>query len=94
MAQLSEHGALDRVFRVLFDRGGATIQMVPAADYGVTTRAGTFADVIAAATALDQCAIGYRRHEDGEVVVNPAKNAPLQLDDLDASILDQTAAPR
>jgi len=51
IAQLSEHGALDRVFRVLFDRGGATIQMVPAADYGVTTRSGTFADVVAAATA-------------------------------------------
>jgi len=51
IAQLSEHGALDRVFRVLFDRGGATIQMVSAADYGVTTRSGTFADVVAAATA-------------------------------------------
>jgi len=87
MAQLSEHGALDRVFRILFDRGGATIQMFPAASYGVTTRTGTFADVVAAATAINQCAIGYRRHEDGEVVVNPAKNAPLRLDDLDAVVV-------
>jgi len=43
MAQLSEHSALDRVFRILFDRGGSTIQMVPATHYGVTTRTGTFA---------------------------------------------------
>jgi voltage-gated potassium channel Kch len=87
IAQLSEDSTLDRVFRVLFDRGGATIQMVPAPDYGVTTRAGTFADVVAAATVRNQCAIGYRRHEDGEVVVNPDKNAALRLDDLDAIVV-------
>jgi len=87
MAQLSERGALDRVFRILFDRGGATIQMVPAAGYGVTTRTGTFADVVAAAAAVNQCAIGYRRHADGEVVVNPAKNAPLRLDELDVVVV-------
>ena len=87
MAQLSEHSALDRVFRILFDRGGATIQMVPAADYGVTTRAGTFADVVAAAIALEQCALGFRRHADGEVVINPAKNVALRLDDRDAVVV-------
>ncbi|MEP1125319.1 MAG: hypothetical protein ABJH68_15655 [Ilumatobacter sp.] len=79
MAQLSEHSALDRVFRDLLDRGGATIEMVPADRFGAASATGTFGDVVAAAAARRQCALGFRRDADGEVVVNPPKSTPLAL---------------
>jgi voltage-gated potassium channel Kch len=78
MAQLSEHSALDLVFRDLFDQGGATIEMVPAERYasaGVTT----FADVVAAASKHGQCALGYRRDSTGDLIVNPAKSESLDF---------------
>ncbi len=87
MAQLSEHSALDRVFRDLFDRGGATIEMVPVEHYGATGSGGTFGDIVVAAAAQNQCALGFRRDADGDVVVNPSKTTPLQLGERDTVVV-------
>ena len=78
IAQLSERHELDLVFRDLFDQEGATIELCPALAYGGSA-ATSFAEVVAAAAQQDHTALGYRRADSGEVVVNPPKSAPLSL---------------
>jgi hypothetical protein len=82
LAQLSERAELGQVFDDLFDREGCSIELQPAARYGAT-HATRFADVVVTAIAEGHSAIGYRRGDTGEVVVNPAKSAPLSLSDDD-----------
>lgn len=78
LAQLSERGELKQVFDDLFDSAGCSIELRPAPAYGAH-QAKRFADVVATASSLGQSAIGYRIAATGQVVVNPAKTAPLQL---------------
>jgi len=78
LAQLSERRELDQVFVDLFDRGGSSIELREAAQYGAQ-EASTFADVVATASKQGHSAFGFRRASSGEVVVNPAKSAPLTL---------------
>jgi ion channel POLLUX/CASTOR len=78
LAQLSERRELDQVFIDLFDREGCSIELREATRYGAH-EASTFADVVATASSVGHSAFGFRRAETGEVVVNPAKSAPLRL---------------
>jgi len=86
IAQLSERPDLDQLFQDLFDPDGATIEVVAARRYGAE-QATCFADVVAAASAAGQSAIGYRRDRDGTVVVNPPKSEPLRLDAEDGIVV-------
>jgi hypothetical protein len=86
IAQLSEHHELDRVFRGLFDRTGSTIEMGSVDRYGAA-EATTFADVVEAASALGHSALGYRRHSDGIVVLNPSKHDRLALTSADQVVV-------
>ena len=82
IAQLSERRELDAVFKDLFDREGASVELFDGARYGAT-HARTYADIVVTASAQGQSAIGYRIASSNTVVVNPAKSAPLQLADGD-----------
>jgi voltage-gated potassium channel Kch len=89
MAQLSEHPDLQHVFADLFDSDGAAVQMKPARRY-VGADESTFGDVVAAAAALDEVALGSRRAGPAgaaEVIVNPTKSASLTLRDDDHVIV-------
>lgn len=79
LAQLSERLELMQVFEDLFDREGCTIELRPAREYGAVGEV-TFAEIVAAASRRSHSAIGYRLVSRGEVVVNPAKTAPVRLD--------------
>ncbi len=78
LAQLSERHELSQVFVDLFDRTGCSIELRETLQYGAH-KATSFADIVATASSLGHSAIGYRRTATGEVVVNPAKSAPLSL---------------
>ena len=86
IAQLSERPELDVVFRDLFDRTGCTIEIVAAPQLEVVG-ASTFGSVVATASAAGASALGYRRHHDGVVVLNPPKREPLTLHDADGIVL-------
>ncbi len=82
LAQLSERQELSQVFDDLFDRTGCSIELRPAPLYGAQL-ATTFADIVATASSMGQSAIGFRRADSGQVVVNPAKSEPLSLERAD-----------
>lgn len=82
LAQLSERGELGQVFDDLFDRDGCSIELRPSIRYGGPS-ATCFADIVITAIAQGASAIGYRRADTGEVVVNPSKSAPLRLSETD-----------
>jgi len=82
IAQLSERHELDLVFRDLFDQEGCAIELRPAVAYGAD-RAGSYAEIVAAASLQDHTALGYRLAASGEVVINPAKSAATALSATD-----------
>jgi hypothetical protein len=86
LAQLSERAELVQVFDDLFDRDGCAVELRPARWFGATT-ATCFADIVATASSLEASAIGYRLASTGEVVLNPAKSAPLTLAAADQVII-------
>lgn len=86
MAQLAERAELHDVFIDLFDSDGSAVQMHPARQY-VPAGPVPFADIVAAAAALGEVALGYRVTATNDVVVNPAKTATVDLADDDAVIL-------
>jgi len=91
MAQLAENPELDAVFTDLFDAEGSAIGVKPCEWYVAPGRAVTFAEVVAAARARGETAIGYRRaateHAAAEVVVNPSKRAEIVLASGDAVVV-------
>ncbi len=82
LAQLSERRELIEVFDDLFDRDGCTIELRPALDYGAVGGV-SFAEVVAAASQIGHSAIGYRLTSSGAVVINPAKQARIELSGTD-----------
>ena len=86
IAQLSERHELDMVFRDLFDQQGCAIELRPAGVYGAES-VGSFAEIVAAATAQDHTALGYRRVSTGEVVINPPKSQVLSLSREDSVLV-------
>jgi Trk K+ transport system NAD-binding subunit len=82
IAQLSERRELDAVFRDLFDREGASVELNDGRRYGAV-QASSFADIVVTASAQGHSAMGYRVASTGIVVINPSKSAPLRLVDGD-----------
>jgi voltage-gated potassium channel Kch len=84
MSQLSENALLQPVFDDLLDESGAEIYLKPASLYGDGGLSGKFRDVVAAAAARGEVAIGWRKTGEEAAVLNPAKSAPVELvpDDL------------
>lgn len=78
IAQLSERHELDMVFRDLFDPSGCVVELRPAVAFGAESLK-TFAHVVAAASAQNQTALGYRIGSTGAGVINPAKATELEL---------------
>jgi hypothetical protein len=84
LSQISENGALDDVFRDLFDPEGSELYLKPIADYVETGVPLDFYTVLEAARRRGEVAIGYRvaaLADDGArahgVVVNPEKSAKV-----------------
>ena len=61
-----------------FASSSTTVASIISALYGAH-EATNFADIVATASSRGDSAIGYRRASSGQVVVNPAKSAPLTL---------------
>jgi hypothetical protein len=78
IAQLSENPSLDAVFQELFDPDGSFMILAAAHDYAPTGSA-SFNDVVRAAAAKGQTAIGHRVAATGEVVLNPAKADTIEF---------------
>ncbi len=78
IAQIAERHELDQVFRILFDPSGPNVELAPTDRYSAT-EAGCFADVVASASYQGHSAVGFRRAQDGVVVLNPPKSTPLAL---------------
>lgn len=89
MAQLSERGELLAVFEDLFDPEGAVISLWDAATL-VPAGATDFATVVAAASAHDASAFGYRINVTGELRVNPAKSASITFGPNDQVLVVET----
>jgi len=86
IAQLAERHELHRVFEDLFDREGCTIELVPGAQVG-SVGAASWGQVVAAASRLGHSALGNRRIDTGEVVVNPPKSGSLHLAPTDEVLI-------
>jgi voltage-gated potassium channel Kch len=92
MAQLSEHAELKAVFDDLFAADGAAIHIQPASVY-VGPGPVSFAEVVAAARARGEVALGYRKADgtrdalSGGVVVNPPKDRTVELGSDDQVIV-------
>lgn len=84
MTQLSENVLLQPVFDDLLDEEGAEIYLKPARLYRPDGLTGAFRDVVGAAAARGEIAIGWRKGADDAAVLNPPKSAPVDLapDDL------------
>jgi hypothetical protein len=82
MAQLSENRDLSPVFEDLLDEEGSEIYLKPSALYFADAKAVSFADVVDAARARREIAIGYQisKAESGRnVVINPPKSETVDL---------------
>ena len=78
IAQLSERAELKEVFEDLFDPDGAVLELQPAAWY-VAPGPVEYASVVASGVARGTSPLGYRLGGSGEVCVNPAKAARVDL---------------
>jgi hypothetical protein len=78
IAQLSERLELHQVFDELFDADGCFLTLNPAPLYAAD-QATTCAEIVAAASARGETALGWRLGATGEVVVNPPKSAAVHL---------------
>jgi voltage-gated potassium channel Kch len=91
LAQLSENPELEPVFEDLFDAEGSAIALKPAGWYVRAGNPVSFAQVVAAARARGEVALGYRLADGGEgepeIVMNPAKSASASLGGSDRVIV-------
>ena len=78
MAQLSGRHELYDVFNDLFDAGGASVQVHSAARYEIAGGA-SYRDIVERLGAAGVSAIGYRRSDSGEVVLNPPRSMAPNL---------------
>lgn len=91
LAQLSENPELEPVFEDLFDAEGSAIALKPASWYVRAGNPVSFAQVVAAARARGEVALGFRLADGGqgepEIVMNPAKSASASLGSGDRVIV-------
>jgi Castor and Pollux protein voltage-gated ion channel component len=93
MTQLSENALLQPVFDDLLDEAGAEIYLKPASLYSESGLTGTFGDLVHAAAARGEVAIGWRKAAGAAAVLNPPKSAAVELaiDDLVVVLSDDEA---
>ena len=91
IAQVSERNELATFFQRLFEGDGATIEVVPADSWGAAS-CRNFGDIVASASMQTMSAFGYRRAIDGAVVLNPDKDAPLELTSADGVVVVRSVA--
>jgi len=82
LAQLSERFELGAVFEDLFSKDGCSIDFVQGKTLSASS-AKSFADIVVTAARNGQTAIGFRRLDTGDVVINPAKSDQLFLNEDD-----------
>ena len=82
MAQLSERLELHLVFDELFDADGCFVSLHPARLYA-PAREVTFSELVSAASARGETALGWRLDASAEVVLNPAKADVVTLGPAD-----------
>jgi len=85
MSQLAENPELDEVFDDLFEGTEVVLRLAPAVDYALG--ATTFADVVGAAQAHGEVALGYLVSASMEVRLNPAKSAEVDLAEADRVVV-------
>ena len=90
IAQLSERLELHLVFDELFDADGCFITLNPAPLYAPDGEV-AFAEIVAAASARRETALGWRIDATGSVVVNPSKSSAVRLGPKDQVLV---LAPR
>ena len=91
MAQLSENAEVGHVFADLLDEAGSELYLKPANLYAPAHEV-AFGDVVAAARARREVALGYRSASDsgghrGGVVLNPPKSSPVRLEPQDSILV-------
>ncbi len=94
LAQVAEQKNINAVLTDLFSPEGSEIYLKPAGNYVSVDRPVNFYTIVEAARQRGESAIGYRRKADANnvarsygVVINPAKDQPIQLQPNDAIIL-------
>ena len=89
MAQLAEQPHLEAVYADVFAPGGAEFGLRPVDAYVPLGAPVTFAQVVAAARARGEIAVGFRLEGDGPdaAVVNPPKSAPFGLAPADQVVI-------
>lgn len=85
MAQLAETPELGEVFDALFEGTEVVLRLVPADGY--RDGAATFADVVRAARARGEVALGHLDGSSRQVTLNPPKSAALSLGDGDRVVV-------
>ncbi len=85
MAQLAENPELSQVFDALFEGTDVTLRLALAGGYHVGP--GTFADLVTAAQARGEVALGYFVSDGTVVTLNPAKSAPVDLGEDDRVVV-------
>ncbi len=85
MAQLAENPELGKVFDTLFEGTDVVLRLAPAEAYAIG--AVTFADVVRAARARREVALGYLKTERMQVVLNPAKSESTTLSASDRVVV-------
>lgn len=91
MAQLSENAEVGRVFADLLDEAGSELYLKPANLYAPSDEV-AFGEVVAAARARGEVALGYRSASDGGghrggVVLNPPKSSRVRLEPQDSILV-------
>lgn len=94
MAQVAEHAALATVYDDLFAADGAAVHLAPASCY-VPSGLRPYAEVVSAARARGEVALGYRETDElgdvpslsGGIVVSPPKDRTVDLADADQVIV-------
>ena len=94
LAQVSETKQLNAVFADVFDADGSEIYLKPAVRYAATGREVSFLEVVAAAAARGETALGYRRSAEARdaklsygVHLNPPKTEKITFADGDTVIV-------
>jgi ion channel POLLUX/CASTOR len=85
MSQLAENPALGQVFDALFEGTEVVLRLAPATGYQVGDT--TFRDLVTAAQAKGEVALGYLRTATMDITLNPAKSAPVTLDEGDRVVV-------
>lgn len=94
MVQLAEQPQREGVLRSLYDAEGPSLRLAPATEFGLSGTT-VFIDIVAAAAERGTLALGWRRRAaaGGQVVLNPALTASVDLGPNDQVLVIQPETP-